>query len=40
MEEKEKTWSVKTIAEIAIFAALGYVLDMLAPARYSLMVAH
>ena len=30
MEEKEKTWSVKTIAEIAIFAALGYVLDMLA----------
>lgn len=30
MEEKEKTWSVNTIAEIAIFAALGYVLDMLA----------
>lgn len=30
MEEKEKIWSVKTIAEIAIFAALGYVLDMLA----------
>ena len=30
MEEKEKPWTVKPIAEIAIFAALGYVLDMLA----------
>lgn len=30
MKEKEKTWSVKTIAEIAIFSALGYVLDFLA----------
>lgn len=30
MEEKEKVWSVRTIAEIGIFSALGYVLDMLA----------
>ncbi len=30
MDKKEKTWSVKTIAEIAIFSALGYVLDLLA----------
>lgn len=30
MKEKEKTWSVRTIAEIAIFSALGYVLDFLA----------
>lgn len=29
-EKKEKTWSVRTIAEIAIFSALGYVLDFLA----------
>lgn len=29
-EKKERTWSVRTIAEIAIFSALGYVLDFLA----------
>ncbi len=30
MDKQRKTWSVKTIAEIAIFSALGYVLDLLA----------
>lgn len=30
MKRKEKIWSVRTIAEIGIFAALGYVLDLLA----------
>lgn len=30
MDKQRKTWNVKTIAEIAIFSALGYVLDLLA----------
>lgn len=30
MEEKKKKWGVEEMAEVAIFAALGYVLDMLA----------